>query len=168
MTRIVSSSSVRGWRRSLLDLQIADVMTSSAKGGQQLRFVVLKSLPPLGMACTDGENLALKMQWAAVGCELFPCDGGPVLPQTGESSTNPPLLAEFVQTVAQRGRGRWRSLLQHLKTLEAPALRFRSDCHGLRLKGRPAEISLLSSRVPLPHGFSTNSAVWCAPTPTLL
>ena len=131
----------------LLDLQIADVMTSSAKGGQQLRFVVLKSLPPLGMACTDGENLALKMQWAAVGCELFPCDGGPVLPQTGESSTNPPLLAEFVQTVAQRGRGRWRSLLQHLKTLEAPALRFRSDCHGLRLKGRPAEISLLSSRV---------------------
>ena len=67
-------------RMVLLDAQVLDGVASGPQGGQKLRTAVLQGLTPLGMAGTDGENLALQMQRSAVGCELFPCNGGPVLP----------------------------------------------------------------------------------------
>ena len=65
----------------LLDAQIPNGMASSGECAQELGAVVEKSLSPLRMAGTDGENAALECQWPAMGCEALSSNRWPVLPK---------------------------------------------------------------------------------------
>ena len=65
----------------LLDTQIPNGMASSGECAQELGAVVEKSLSPLRMTGTDGEDAALECQWPAMGCEALSSNRWPVLPK---------------------------------------------------------------------------------------
>jgi|TARA_B100001063_G_scaffold27630_1_gene21148 hypothetical protein len=65
----------------LLDTQIPNGMASSGECAQELGAVVEKSLSPLRMTGTDGEDAALECQGPAMGCEALSSNRWPVLPK---------------------------------------------------------------------------------------
>lgn len=114
----------------LLDAQIFDAMTGSPQGCEELRSAVKQGLTPLRMAGAHGEEAPLKLQWPAMGGQVFTRQLGPVLPDRGERSLAAPATAQSIQARPEGFRWRRWGGLQQLSFPEGPALGFRSPCHG--------------------------------------
>ena len=86
----------------LLNPQITHLMASTVEGGDQLRFVVKQSLPPLGMAGSHRQHPPLKGERSAMGCQAFTGNAGPVLPKRCQAAVPPPILAKTIEAVTER------------------------------------------------------------------